>query len=39
MYVCVPTCVPGCCGNQKRMSDTLEVELEIFMSRHVGAGN
>jgi hypothetical protein len=30
-------CVPVACRGQKRASDTLELELQMVVSRHVGA--
>lgn len=37
MSVCV--CVCGTCGNQKKALDTLELELQVSVSHHVGARN
>jgi hypothetical protein len=37
MYVC--TCMLGAHRSQKRTSDSLELELQMFVSHHVGAGN
>ena len=37
MYVCVP-CVPGAGGGQKRASYLLELELQMVVNHHVGAG-
>lgn len=31
--------MPGTCRGRKRMSDPLELELEMFESCHVGVGN
>ena len=38
MYVCV-LCVPGTGGGQKRASYLLELELQMVVNHHVGAGN
>lgn len=35
MYI---TCVPGVLRSQKRVSDALELELEMGISDHVGVG-
>jgi hypothetical protein len=32
-------CVPDACGGQKRMPNPLELELQVVVSHHVGAGN
>lgn len=32
-------CVPNTCKDQERALDTLELELQIVMSHHAGAGN
>lgn len=31
-------CMPSACGDQKRVLDPLEMELEIIVSSSVGAG-
>lgn len=33
------TCMPGARGGQKRMSDPLELELQMVESHHVVLGN
>ena len=39
LYLCLyTTCVNGAQG-QKNASDTLELQLEMALSHHVGAGN
>lgn len=38
VYMCT-TFVPGVHGVQKRATHTLELELQIVTSCHVGAGN
>lgn len=38
VYMCI-TCVPDACGNQKKITDSLELELQVVMSCHVDAGN
>ena len=36
MYVCMGTlCMPAAFGGQKRMSDTLELELQTVMSQQM----
>lgn len=37
--VCMYTCVPSACGNQKRASDPLKLALQMVVSYHIGAGN
>ena len=40
VWVCFIECVPQACNalrGQKRASDTLELELQMVVSRHVGA--
>lgn len=32
-------CVPGACRGQKRVSDPLELELQMVVSHNAGAGN
>lgn len=40
LYVCAPTtCVPGAQGSQKNLSDSLDLELQMVVSCHVGAEN
>lgn len=40
LHVCLCTIyVPNALGGQKRVSDNPEVELQIVVSHHVGAGN
>lgn len=41
VYICVcATCVPGACRSQKRLLDSLEMELLLMaVSYHVSAGN
>lgn len=39
VYVCVPICVPGTHITQKATLDSLEPELQIFLSCHLDAGN
>lgn len=40
LYVCLcTTCMPVACESQKRVSDPLELELQVIMSCHVGAEN
>jgi hypothetical protein len=36
MYI---TCVPGVFKSQKRVSDSLELELQAVVSHQVGVGN
>lgn len=31
--------VPGACGDEKRESDLVELELQVIVSHHVSAGN
>jgi hypothetical protein len=39
-FACMcPTDVPGTRGGQKTTSDTLELELQLVLSHHLGAGN
>jgi hypothetical protein len=38
MYVCAPH-VCSAHGNQKKVSDSLELELQTVVNLHVGAGN
>lgn len=38
MCVCA-VCVPGAHGVQKRTKEALELELQIIVSLHVGAGS
>lgn len=38
MYVYGTTCMPGAHRKQKRMSDTLELELETVVGHYVGDG-
>lgn len=38
MYVCVLHAMPGSYGGQKRISDPLELELQVTVSHCVGAG-
>lgn len=33
------TCVPGAHGSQRRISDTMELELWSVVSHPIGAGN
>lgn len=33
------TCMSNACGGQKRLSDTLKVELQMVVSCHVYVGN
>ena len=38
LYVCLCTlCVPDACGGQKKVSDLLDLELQMIVSCHVGA--
>lgn len=34
----VPTCTPHACRGQKRVLDLLELEFQMVMNCHVGAG-
>lgn len=38
MYICA-MCVSGALGSQERKTDLLELELQMFVSPHVDAGN
>lgn len=41
-FAYIDVCVPGVCsasGGQKQASDPLELEIEIVVSYHVGAGD
>ena len=38
VYLCA-VCLPGACRDQKRVSDTLEEDVQVVVSCHVGAGN
>lgn len=38
VYVCT-TCIPGTLGDQKRVLDPHELELQIVMSLHLNSGN
>ena len=35
----LPACMPGSCGDQKRVSDALELLLQTVVNPHVGVGN
>jgi hypothetical protein len=37
--VCARACVPRACESQKRVLDRMELELQMFVSCHVGVGN
>ena len=40
LYACLCTlCVPDACGGQKKVSDLLDLELQMIVSCHVGAGS
>ena len=40
LCVCLcASCLPSTVGDQKRMSDPLELALQMVVSSHVGAGN
>ena len=40
VHICLCTsCVFGACGGQKRALDALELELQMVVSHHMGAGN
>lgn len=38
MYVCI-TCVPDDCGGQKKVLNSIELDLSTVISHHVGAWN
>lgn len=39
LHVCIcTTCVPGASSGQKRVSDPVELELQMLVSYHVGSG-
>ena len=39
LFIILSICVSGSHGSQKRTSDLLELELQVAVSHHVGAGN
>ena len=39
VYMCIIMCMLGVCGDQKKASDPLELELHRVGNCHVGAGN
>lgn len=39
LYVCVPHMMSGACGAQKREYNPLELEFQVIVSHHMGAGS
>lgn len=38
-HICEHMCDPGACIGQTKSSDFLELQLQIFVTHHVGLGN